>query len=249
MSILTDLQSLLPQQYKDAENMNKIIGFFAEELEEIQTVNDGIKNLLSIDDNSGYQLDVIGILVKEERLGRLDPEYREALQFKIFKNTSKGFVEDLILILKTITNATKIVYSDNPPASYTIYTDGSSIPDNLGNDMDNLSGGGIGVIVYASFGETPLIMDTVGQNEALLIDNNGNNIATNTGLQIRVVYNSDDFDKTNSQIYSGIGLGYIESDNLVDNLGNNFVLSSGENLVVVSADNDILESGKMNIVV
>lgn len=178
------IKSLLPQQYKDAPNLNKLLEVIASPFNELKVVFADIKNLLDIENNSGAQLDLIGEIVVQKRNGLNDADYRKLLRFKIKKNSSKSRVDDIVSILKFLTNGTRVVYSDNPPASYTIYTDGQTIPTNLRVELDKISAAGVSVIIYGTVdGSKPIIfydqLDSLMEEN--LTDELGNNI-TNDNL-------------------------------------------------------------------
>lgn len=184
------IKSLLPQQYKDAPNLNKLLEVILEPANELKVVFADIKNLLDIENNSGAQLDLIGEIVVQKRNGLNDADYRKLLRFKIKKNTSKATVEDIVSILKFLTNGTRVVYSDNPPAAYTIYTNGQTIPANLRLELDKISAAGVSVIVYGSVdGSKPIIfydeLNTLIEKN--LTDDLGNNITDENLDEIMVL--------------------------------------------------------------
>lgn len=60
----------------------------------------------TIDDATGVQLDAIGVIVGQERLGYLDDDYRRLLRARISVHRSKGNFEDLIRV------AGLVIYDD-----------------------------------------------------------------------------------------------------------------------------------------
>lgn len=188
------IKSLLPQQYKDASNLNKLLEVIVSPFNELKDVFVDIKNLLDIENNSGVQLDLIGEIVVQKRNGLNDADYRKLLRFKIKKNTSKATVEDIVSILKFLTNGTRVVYSDNPPAAYTIYTNGQTIPPNLRLEIDKISAAGVSVIVYGSVdGSKPIIfydeLNTLIEKN--LTDDLGNNITDENLDELMVLVPND----------------------------------------------------------
>jgi len=182
--------NLLPEQYKDAINFKKLLEVLLEPAIELKAVFADIKNLLNIEEQSGSQLDLIGEIVVQKREGLNDADYRKLLRFKIKKNTSKATITDIIEILKFLSNGTRVVYSDNPPAAYTIYTNGQTIPANLRLELDKISAAGVSVIVYASVdGSKPIIfydeLNTL--TEENLTDEFGDNITSESLDEIMVL--------------------------------------------------------------
>jgi len=246
MTLYNDIKSLIPQQYKDAPNFNKVLQILATPFDELAVVFADIKNLLNLDSAEGAQLDLIGAIVEEKRNGRLDDEYLKWIKFKIFKNSSRGFVDDIVKALKFITSATKVIYSDNPPASYTIYTDGTALEDDIKILIDKLTAAGVSVIVFASDGETPFIMTEIVTVQANLVDDLDQQIVDDTGNNIVVDYQT--FSDTLQQIFGGRGMGVIEVLTLITDTGDILVTDTGAPIGVYDADQNITDGGKLNII-
>jgi hypothetical protein len=240
--IYDQILSFIPQQFKESENFNKILKIIASECDDLVGVFNQIKTAFYLESAIGVQLDIIGQIVQEERNGLNDQDYREAIKFKIFLNTSKGKVEEIIFILKTITDATKIIYSDHPPAGYTIYSDGSTIQGNLNDFIDNLSAAGVSVVVEMGLGEPPLVFPNAEPVYNNLIDENSNNIVTESGLQIVVnINNVTGSDLLN--LYNGDGFGVVATNNLTDENLNNIVTENGDQIVVVDLNSESDDKG------
>lgn len=240
------IKTLLPEQYKNATNLNKILSIFAAECDELEIVFSQIKNILNLQNATGATLDLIGDIVVEKRDGRNDDDYRKGIKFKIFKNSSTGFVEDISKILKFITEADLVVYSDNPPAAYTIYTNGLNLPTDLHKIMDKLSAAGVSLIIYASDGETPFIMTEVVTEGFNLIDDLGNKFIDNVANDI--IVEQQVLSDRLQEIYKGRGMGVIEILNLTTNLGDIIIIDTGEQLGVYDADQNIIDGGKLTLV-
>lgn len=249
MSIIYDtIKTLNIEQFKNSENFNKILLVAASVFDELNLVFSDIKNLLNIDVNSGKQLDLIGDIVVQSRNGLDDAEYREVLKLKIFKNTSSGFVEDVTYILRIITNATKVVYSDNPPASYTIYTNGTNLSNDIKKTLDNLSPAGVSLIVYASYGEVPFIATEINTVRDVLEDGYGGIITTYLGENIEVDYLSSTGVNTLQDIFGGTDFGVVKLEPLEIEQGGILEIEQGGILEVYPENHEIIGSGKANIV-
>jgi hypothetical protein len=240
---------LLLEQYKDAENLNLILEALSTPFEDLDQVNLDIKNLLNLEEADGAQLDLIGDIVGEKRSGRDDEEYLRWIKFRIFANTSRGFVDDVVKALKFITQATKVIYSDNPPASYTIYTDGPVVPSNINELMDKLSAAGVSLIVYASVGESPLIFDDYTIEESNLITDQDDNLVDDGLNQITVSVSSRS--STLRDLYGGEGFGEVGEVALLDLLtdtGDQIMFDTGSTLGVYDGvTQEIVGGGKLNI--
>lgn len=72
-----------------------------------QTLEDTLQDMLaqrSIEDAVGAQLDILGKLVGESRLGLSDDDYRRHIRARIVTNRSNGTIEDLIRITDLVFN-------------------------------------------------------------------------------------------------------------------------------------------------
>lgn len=241
--IYDKIKSLIPEQYKEAENFNKILEIFGEEVDELLQAIEDVKLAFLIDSAIGKQLDILGSIVVIARNALSDDDYREAIKFKIFQNTSKAKVEDLILILKTLTEANLVVYSDSPPAAYTIYSDGSKIDGNLNDIIKQFTSVGVAVIVEMGLGDTPLVFPNIEQEFEDLIDNTGDNIVTDLGVQIVVNISNANINQDLLELYGGDGFGTIATNDLTDNTGDNIVTNLGEQIILIDLEGESDDKG------
>lgn len=246
MTLYTDIKSLIPEQYKDATNLNILLEILSTPFDDLKVVFSDLKNILNLESAQGAQLDLIGDIVREKRNGRSDSDYIIGIRFKIFKNTSRGFVDDVVKALKFITSASKVIYSDNPPASYTIYTNGTALTNDIKILIDKLSAAGVSVIVYASDGEIPLTMVEIVTEQRNLVDNLDQQIIDDSANNIVIDYqiNSDNL----QQIFEGKGMGVIEVLSLVTDTGYNIETDTGAIIGVYDSNQNIIDGGKLNIV-
>ena len=246
MTLYTDIKSLIPEQYKDATNLNILLEILSTPFDDLKVVFSDLKNILNLESAQGAQLDLIGDIVREKRNGRSDSDYIIGIRFKIFKNTSRGFVDDVVKALKFITSASKVIYSDNPPASYTIYTNGTALTNDIKILIDKLSAAGVSVIVYASDGEIPLTMVEIVTEQRNLVDNLDQQIIDDSANNIVIDYqiNSDNL----QQIFEGKGMGVIEVLSLVTDTGYNIETDTGAIIGVYDSNQNVIDGGKLNIV-
>tara|TARA_R110000787_G_scaffold201578_1_gene312387 strand:- start:472 stop:1224 length:753 start_codon:yes stop_codon:yes gene_type:complete len=247
MSIYNTVKQLNIEQFKDAPNFNKFLEVASSTFDELDVVFSDIRILLNISTQQGVQLDLLGDIVVEKRGGRSDIDYRKALTLKIFRNTSRGFVDDVVQILTLMTDATKVVYSDNPPAAYTIYTDGSTLPANIHSIMGKLSAAGVAVLVYASSGDVPFIATEAATTTAELQDDLGNGITDDAGLQLVVNYRGSGSDDRLQQIFGGKSFGAVEVLSLVTETGATLVTDTGDELGMYDGNQTILGSGSATL--
>lgn len=236
------------EQFKSSENFNKILKVAASTFDELNDVFVDLKSILNINNSSGKQLDLIGHIIVESRGGRNDADYRSALFLKIFKNTSRAFVEDIVEILTVVSNATKVVYSDNPPASYTIYTNGATLPSNINTIMDRVSAAGVGVLIYASAGQVPFIATEIQTTAANLQTESGDNIVDDAGSQIVVNYESSSESNNLQIIFAGKSFGVVENLDLITDTGDTLVTDTGAVLGCYDENQNIVDGGLANLV-
>lgn len=102
-------------------------------------------------DASAAQLDLLGALVREERGGRLDPEYLLAIKARVVANRSAGRAEDILRILAlSIPTGTPWTYSELMPATWLAQVYGFSGAGSLARILgDARSGATRGVLEYS----------------------------------------------------------------------------------------------------
>lgn len=240
------IKNLLPEQYKESVNFNKLFEVLLEPAIELKTVFANIKNLLNIEDQSGDQLDLIGEIIVQKREGLNDSDYRKLLRFKIKKNTSKATLTDIVEILKFLTNATKVVYSDNPPASYTIYTNGQTIPTNLLIEIDRLSAAGVSVLIYASVGDIPFIATELITNQVNVTTEDGVDVYDEDANQVAANIGGNPSNKLQI-IFEGAGFGAVEVVQLSTEDGQLVFTEDGEQVGAYDENQNIIGSAKANI--
>jgi hypothetical protein len=135
-----------------AIRLNKLINIFADQVQEIEDTLDDVENKCDLDTAIGTQLDGLGEIVNEPRLGRSDIDYAAALRVRIAINDSCGEIPILLTTLDFITGATDVSLEEHVAAiSFHVYGV-SSLPSNTVELMKRVMAGGIGIvdISYAS---------------------------------------------------------------------------------------------------
>jgi len=107
-----DAKARLLEQYKDTENIKKLVDIYSGQFQLSEDSGHDLFLNRTFEDAVGDQLDGIGEIVGEERLGRSDAKYRVALTARIATNNSEGTPEELIAIAALLTNGTRIHYID-----------------------------------------------------------------------------------------------------------------------------------------
>lgn len=103
-------------QYAEATRWGQLLEVF---LTEIQEIEDAARALLVdrlLQNATGEMLDVYGALVGQKRVGLPDRLYRRLIRVRIQRNTSEGTPDDLIVVLKRLTEAKAIHLREYRPA-------------------------------------------------------------------------------------------------------------------------------------
>ncbi len=164
--------SLLASQFQfekedgSLTNLQKIIKSITSELQILDLVNYQLKTNRWLDSASGKQLDELGeILGLPRNPGESDEDYRERLQFQIFINTSNGTPEEMIEILRFLTDASYIGYFERECAFYQMETNGLKFPNppnDLNDAMFRVSPAGVNYVPIVATYNVPISFNLSG---------------------------------------------------------------------------------------
>lgn len=96
------LKTRLYTQFRDADTWNAICELLGQQFQDLEDAFQTLLNLPSIDDCDGINLDRIGKLVGQPRLGVNDPDYRRYLRGRVGANRSAGTPEDLYAMYRAM---------------------------------------------------------------------------------------------------------------------------------------------------
>lgn len=141
-------------------NLQKIVKALTMQAQVINTQQQLLQTMRYLNTAQGVQLDGLGQIVGLTRIsGQSDESYREDIQFQIFINQSNGTPEDVIGILKYLTNASTIWYNETYPAAYQLATNGLLFPANpsdLVTVMQQVSPAGVSISsIVATYNKNP----------------------------------------------------------------------------------------------
>lgn len=106
----------------------QMVQVFCELIGELEVATEGVATLRYLSIAEGEQLDVIGEIVTEPRLGRSDADYKTAIEARIQINASCGEPERLIAAVAQLTQSTEIHLIPAFPAGvYITFVENSSI--------------------------------------------------------------------------------------------------------------------------
>ena len=135
------------EQFEDKENFADLITAYVAQVQDLEDALFEVLLETTLETSIGQQLDNIGEIIKEDRLSRIDDDYRRALRVRILVNKSSGTIEEILEITKLFTQLTStITIEEFPPASFTIRF-GEALPtDPLTTItlLDSARGAGIG---------------------------------------------------------------------------------------------------------
>lgn len=107
-------KALLIEQYKKASNVNNLVATYLRPIQDLETVFWAMINGFMIGAAVGDQLDALGALVGEARLGRSDTNYRAAVLLRVRVNRSQGLAEDIIQVANLASGNTAKYYEYYP---------------------------------------------------------------------------------------------------------------------------------------
>jgi len=162
-------------------------------------------------------LDGVGHIVGEPRNGRTDDEYRAAIAFRIFVNTSNATPGDLIQGLRTLTQADEIQYIEQYPATAMLFTGGPIVPTGLQSTIQGLAPAAISdVQVMVNYAHAPPFRFSRQVPDNLLNVGAGTRLTAN-GDRIRV--SPQGTEETAGAILGGIAPSFITVNGVKLNVG------------------------------
>lgn len=151
----TDALARLLQQFKSKPKIAALLNAINEQVQQYEDDVGPLSDVLDIDAMGGVNLDNLGNIVGQDREGRSDADYRIAIREKIAENASSGTADQLIAIFETLTGSATIIYTEEYPAGFCLYGDGT-YPDSLFDAIEAAKPGG----VYFGLADTMLWEDS-----------------------------------------------------------------------------------------
>lgn len=137
---------LLIQQYKDKPKFKGLVEGMNDQANDLETAIFEIRDNFWLDTAEGVQLDVIGLIVGEDRLGRSDADYRDAIKVRIVINTGSGEGETIIFAFTQFFNATIVELRNIGSANVQVTVD-ILITQEIFNFFLDIIVGGVGLII------------------------------------------------------------------------------------------------------
>lgn len=117
--IIEALRNLV-SQFKGKDIFDKILTIYVTQIQELETVFDSLFIDRCLDNSEGVQLNGLGSIVGEDRQGRNDDDYRVAVRARISLNLSESTPEDIIFLMRSITDGSAIDLREFFPAAITV---------------------------------------------------------------------------------------------------------------------------------
>lgn len=115
--VTTDLQT---------DTFLKLVDVYAKEIQEVEDAFLMLAGMKDLDTAFGIWLDFLGKVLGDDRAGRDDDTYREALKLRIRINSADGTPNTIIGLVKDFTEATDVKVTQSTVASGCIYTNGTT---------------------------------------------------------------------------------------------------------------------------
>ena len=109
--------------------ISQVLRTFVKQLQDVENAASDFTSAFNIFIAVGAQLDVIGVWLNTERLGRSDEEYRDELYYQIIKSHASGDPELVIRTLQRISGASKIICLEQYPAKISFFVNESVLAD------------------------------------------------------------------------------------------------------------------------
>ncbi len=128
-----DALARLPQQFKDKPNLAAFISALVDPIQDIENAMWQLLVERAVSVAVGTQLDAIGVIVKQSRIGLSDDDYRRYLRARIAVNRSRGVDSDLIIVSRLIVynDDAQIVLDRQGPAAVVVRVVGIVVSDEL----------------------------------------------------------------------------------------------------------------------
>ena len=160
-----DAVGRLAAQYDAAQNLEKLIRQAADRYQGLENVFWSLLTERGLSTSVGKQLDGIGSIIGEPRIGRGDDEYRSAIRVRIALNKAAGEPENVIAFIVGLTDATRVAWKEIYPAKVQAYVD-APITLSEAQRIRSLLPAAVGAaFIETTDGERPFGVDGLGTEE------------------------------------------------------------------------------------
>lgn len=118
----------LPEQFKGKANFTALLTAIVDEVQELEGVLLDVFEMSWLDNAADAQLDVIGVLVGEDRKNRDDDTYRLFIRVRILLNTCSGTPDQILAVFALLIGAANtLALSEHFPAAFVLEVGGSTV--------------------------------------------------------------------------------------------------------------------------
>lgn len=165
--------SHLTSEFDGSVRLRGAVSSFAGAISDVSASFEDLKADRWVDTAIGQQLDGAGSIVGESRSGRNDDDYRRAIRYRIFANTTQATPSYVIRGLNFLTQPDDKQYIEMRPATVILYTDGMSVPSDISQAMQDIGPAAISDIpVIVSYGTDPLRFGRAVQDADFYVNEN-----------------------------------------------------------------------------
>jgi len=156
-NLISNAQNRMLEQDKERVNTKTIISTLVSEVQKAEDAMYDVYTKCGIYTAIGAQLDVVGLLVGEARVGRDDEVYRIAILARIKLNVGAGEPNTIIDSIKQWMNPTFIDFTEPAPAYFTLFIQSSVNISNIATIVKEISPAGVGSTVTTLPSGLPLL--------------------------------------------------------------------------------------------
>lgn len=234
-----DITNLTLYQYWDTSPLfNSLLVAQAKQLQLIQDTLQQLLTEVNIFDAVGEILDDLGDVVQIPRVSNEDDNtYRGRILSAIGAKTGHGTPNDIISGSKSLTKASYCVYWEHHPANYVIEIDGTAITESFTANLKNLSPAAVGKFAALSVMVNNVVFRPADLSYYVggLVDNNMNNIISDSGQQFQVFYSTAE--NYNIAAYN---ISYLPDVVEVFDAGDIYLIDNSRNFFITNNDDNII---------
>ena len=221
-------------QYTEAGTLQALTTLWAERMQALEDAAWSVLTERWIAPAAGVQLDELGDIVGEPRLGRTDETYRDALEVRISINRSGGEPERIIEFFRRIAGANQVLYQEVYPAKIELFVGGDVSLEQAQRVRDIVPAGVGTIYIGETGGEIPFGTSGVAIEDGLFEFGDGLLIELDDGdlLEYRTLEPSEFFDDVDG--WGELGFHTLELSD-----GDSLELSNGDILGVTDKNEPI----------
>lgn len=230
--------SRLTSQFSESPKLQEMVRAIFEPLRDVEIMAHDLIYKRSISTARGVNLDGCGAIVGEMRQGRDDDEYREAIRFRVFINTSRGTPGDIIKATTYLTKPVDAQIIEQKPASVMMFTDGVGITAETAGVIGMVAPAAVEFNLLVSYGYKPFRFGSAPPPDELFVNNNADYLTIDgADFQVSPSESADD-----GSMLAGLAAGnlYVDGGYILDlNGGFEFAINSPSTSIVLESGHNL----------